>query len=164
VDLWDWEGERAVAQYTLFRVAAEDDFFRLAIGNYTGNATDALAAHHGRPFSTWDANHDTAPPCCPCAPAYSAGWWFYRSEHHLAILHARRLKSPKRWSIDKVAPLLLCNPVLNVEVLAGSCFEANLNGEYHTHPEENEYYRGIIWEGWRGDYSLRAATLMLRAE
>ncbi|KAK3908474.1 Carnitine O-palmitoyltransferase 2, mitochondrial [Frankliniella fusca] len=121
VDLWDWEGERAVAEYAVFRVTAEDDLFRLQVADYSGNATDALSAHRGRPFSTWDSNHDTAPACCPCAPAYAAGWWFY------------------------------------------SCFEANLNGEYHTHPEENEYYRGIIWEGWRGDYSLRAASMMVRS-
>lgn len=121
VDLWDWEGERAVAEYGVFRVAAEDDLFRLTVADYSGNATDALAAHADRPFSTRDANHDTAPACCPCAPAYSAGWWFY------------------------------------------SCFEANLNGEFHTHPEENEYYRGIIWEGWRGDYSLRASSMMIRS-
>lgn len=120
VDLWDWDGEHAVAEYASFRVADESDQFRLSVAEYSGNATDALAAHSDKPFSTWDANHDTAPACCPCAPAYSAGWWFY------------------------------------------SCFEANLNGEFHTHPEENEYYRGIIWEGWRGDYSLRAASMMVR--
>lgn len=67
-----------MAEYGTFRVAGEGDLFRLAVAEYSGNATDALAAHSGKPFSTWDANHDTAPACCPCAPAYSAGWWFYR--------------------------------------------------------------------------------------
>ncbi|KAJ1526287.1 hypothetical protein ONE63_009440 [Megalurothrips usitatus] len=120
VDLWDWEGERAVAEYAAVAVADEAALFALTVSGYAGNASDALSAHDGSPFSTWDANHDTAPACCPCAPAYAAGWWFY------------------------------------------SCFEANLNGEFHTHPEENEYYRGIIWEGWRGDYSLRASSMMVR--
>lgn len=27
--------------------------------------------------------------------------------------------------------------------------------EYHLNPIENDYFRGIIWELWRGDYSLR---------
>lgn len=27
--------------------------------------------------------------------------------------------------------------------------------EYHVNPVENDYFRGIIWELWRGDYSLR---------
>ena len=25
-----------------------------------------------------DRNNDQAPKCCPCAPAYGGGWWFYR--------------------------------------------------------------------------------------
>ena len=42
------------------------------------------------------------------------------------------------------------------------CFESNLNGEYHTDPLDNDYYRGIIWELWRGDYSLKSARMMVR--
>ncbi len=64
-------------------------------------------------FSTIDRDNDSAPRCCPCAPAYGGGWWFY------------------------------------------SCFEANLNGEYHHDPTDNGYFRGIVWELWKGDYSLR---------
>lgn len=33
--------------------------------------------------------------------------------------------------------------------------------EYHTNPIENDYFRGIIWELWRGDYSLRNNNLFL---
>lgn len=43
-----------------------------------------------------------------------------------------------------------------------SCFEANLNGEYFEDPTANDYYRGIIWELWHGDYSLRSAKMMIR--
>lgn len=43
-----------------------------------------------------------------------------------------------------------------------SCFEANLNGEYHSNPTDNDYFRGIIWELWRGDYSLRKAEMKIR--
>ena len=45
-----------------------------------------------------------------------------------------------------------------------SCFEANLNGEYHEDPEDNDYYRGIIWELWKGDYSLKSAKMMIRSK
>ena len=45
-----------------------------------------------------------------------------------------------------------------------SCFEANLNGEYHDDPEDNDYYRGIIWELWKGDYSLKSAKMMIRSK
>ena len=43
-----------------------------------------------------------------------------------------------------------------------SCFEANLNGEYFSDPEDNGYYRGIIWELWLGDYSLKETRMMIR--
>ena len=43
-----------------------------------------------------------------------------------------------------------------------SCFESNLNGEYFPHPDDNGYYRGIIWELWLGDYSLKSAHMMIR--
>jgi hypothetical protein len=26
---------------------------------------------------TLGRNNDEAPKCCPCAPAYGGGWWFY---------------------------------------------------------------------------------------
>ena len=44
-----------------------------------------------------------------------------------------------------------------------SCFEANLNGEYFPVDADNGYYRGIIWELWLGDNSLKAATMMVRS-
>ena len=52
--------------------------YRLWVGGYGGNATDSLSAHNSYPFSTVDKNNDEAPRCCPCAPAYGGGWWFYR--------------------------------------------------------------------------------------
>ena len=46
--------------------------------------------------------------------------------------------------------------------LFSSCFESNLNGEYFSDPNENGYYRGIIWELWLGDYSLKGVKMMIR--
>ena len=43
-----------------------------------------------------------------------------------------------------------------------SCFEANLNGEYFPGNADNGYYRGIIWELWLGDNSLKSARMMIR--
>ena len=60
------------------RIENESDNYRLWVGGYVGNATDSLSAHNGYPFSTVDRNNDEAPKCCPCAPAYGGGWWFYR--------------------------------------------------------------------------------------
>ena len=44
-----------------------------------------------------------------------------------------------------------------------SCFEANLNGEYFPVDGDNGYYRGIIWELWLGDNSLKSASMMIRS-
>jgi len=44
-----------------------------------------------------------------------------------------------------------------------SCFEANLNGEYFADPLDNNYYQGLIWEKWKGDYSLKSTKMMIRS-
>ena len=44
-----------------------------------------------------------------------------------------------------------------------SCFEANLNGEYFEEPLDNNYYQGLIWEKWKGDYSLKSTKMMIRS-
>ena len=62
----------------IVRIDNEDDDYRIWIGGYSGNASDSLSAHNGYKFSTVDRNNDLAPKCCPCAPAYGGGWWFYR--------------------------------------------------------------------------------------
>jgi len=120
VELEAHDGRTAWAEYSTFRVDGEDDLYRIWVGGYSGNASDSLSAHSGYKFSTVDNNNDLAPKCCPCAPAYGGGWWFY------------------------------------------SCFESNLNGEYFTKPDNNGYYRGIIWELWLGDYSLKSTRMMIR--
>lgn len=43
-----------------------------------------------------------------------------------------------------------------------SCFEANLNGDYYQENSTHEPFRGVIWEHWRGDYSLKSSRMMLR--
>ena len=100
VELEDFDGVMAYAEYETFRysidldlgqifeqcqiisitfrVEDEDNFYRLWVGGYSGNATDSLSTHNSYLFSTVDKNNDDAPKCCPCAPAYGGGWWFYR--------------------------------------------------------------------------------------
>nr|XP_023015878.1 fibrinogen alpha-2 chain-like [Leptinotarsa decemlineata] len=42
------------------------------------------------------------------------------------------------------------------------CFESNLNGIYYRKPNENSYFRGIIWEHWLGNYSLKKTIMMVK--
>lgn len=37
-----------------------------------------------------------------------------------------------------------------------------MNGVYQNEPAEHGQYRGIIWEHWLGDYSLKKSTMMIR--
>ena len=47
--------------------------------------------------------------------------------------------------------------------LCFSCFEANLNGEYYTTREPREAFRGLIWEHWLGDVSLKKTEMKIRS-
>ena len=100
IELEDFVGNQAFATYSTFRCAvleaiseesvnqwaiillsrveSENSNYRLWVGGYEGNATDSFSVHTGYAFSTVDRNNDEAPECCPCAPAYGGGWWFYR--------------------------------------------------------------------------------------
>lgn len=44
------------------------------------------------------------------------------------------------------------------------CFESNLNGIYYRNPSSNGYFRGIIWEHWLGNYSLKRSTMMVKSK
>ncbi|KAJ8921905.1 hypothetical protein NQ315_008538 [Exocentrus adspersus] len=44
------------------------------------------------------------------------------------------------------------------------CFESNLNGVYHRRPNDNNYFRGIIWEHWLGNYSLKKTVMMVKSK
>ena len=45
VDLEDFDGNKAYAEYTTFKVADEADKYRLLIGGYSGTAGDSMAFH-----------------------------------------------------------------------------------------------------------------------
>lgn len=64
VTLEDWTGRKTFAVYASFRVESEDDFYRLRLGRYHGNAGDSLTWHNGKQFTTLDRDHDV----------YAGGW------------------------------------------------------------------------------------------
>lgn len=80
VDLEDFNGLKAYAEYGHFRVASERQRYRLAVGSYSGSAGDALRFsirydHNNRAFTTPDRDHDRY-PSGNCGAYYSSGWWF----------------------------------------------------------------------------------------
>ncbi|TDG99374.1 hypothetical protein EPR50_G00193670 [Perca flavescens] len=87
VELEDWEGGVASAEYTV-RVGAETEGYPLHVSGYTGDAGDALAtpasdapshpSHNGMKFSTFDKDNDVWEESC--AERYGGGWWYNKCQ------------------------------------------------------------------------------------
>ncbi|KAJ0029251.1 hypothetical protein NQD34_004248 [Periophthalmus magnuspinnatus] len=80
VELEDFEGLQAYAQYQLFKVLSERMRFRLLVDGYSGTAGDAFRFntnynHNNRAFTTPDRDNDRY-PSGNCGAYYSSGWWF----------------------------------------------------------------------------------------
>nr|XP_046236048.1 fibrinogen alpha chain [Scatophagus argus] len=83
VELEDWEGGVASAEYTV-RVGSEEEGYPLHVSGYTGDAGDALVmpksdmasylSHNGMKFSTFDKDNDRWEE--NCAEMYGGGWWY----------------------------------------------------------------------------------------
>ncbi|KAK0065231.1 BpFREP13.2 [Biomphalaria pfeifferi] len=67
------------AQYTHFKLLSEREFYRLKIGDYSGNAGDSLLYHKDMYFSTYDKDNNRDHR--NCAAEYRGAWW-YDSCHH----------------------------------------------------------------------------------
>ncbi|XP_041372888.1 fibrinogen C domain-containing protein 1-like [Gigantopelta aegis] len=79
IDLEDFEGNTSYAMYTNFSLASEQEYFRLSLGEYSGDAGDGLGKHNGQRFSAKDKDLDVDPGKS-CAQRYKGGWW-YKSCH-----------------------------------------------------------------------------------
>ncbi|KAM9356844.1 fibrinogen-like protein 1 [Symphorus nematophorus] len=85
INLEDFDGNQRYAEYKNFKVADEEDHYRLTFGSYVGTAGDALsgtyqvgvsewASHQGIKFSTYDQDNDNYKG--NCAQEDKGGWWF----------------------------------------------------------------------------------------
>ncbi|XP_069718737.1 tenascin-N isoform X2 [Phaenicophaeus curvirostris] len=77
--------ESVYAVYDFFQVASSRDRYRLSVGNYTGNAGDAMTYHNGWKFTTWDRDNDVA--LSNCALTHRGAWWYKNC--HLANLNGK---------------------------------------------------------------------------
>ncbi|XP_062293993.1 fibrinogen-like protein 1 [Scomber scombrus] len=91
VDLEDFEGNQRYAEYNNFKVDDEKDDFQLNLGQYNGNAGDALSdapssagqqwinpgvGSNRVKFSTFDHPDDDT----KCIRHSNSGWWFSRCD------------------------------------------------------------------------------------
>ncbi|XP_058631189.1 tenascin isoform X2 [Onychostoma macrolepis] len=82
VDLRD-KGESAYAQYDKFSVSEPRSRYKVHVGGFSGTAGDSMTYHHGRPFSTYDNDHDIA--VTNCALSYKGAFW-YKNCHRVNIM------------------------------------------------------------------------------
>ncbi|XP_058117507.1 angiopoietin-2-like [Anopheles ziemanni] len=75
IELEDFDGHRAYAQYGTFRMESEKFNYNLMVSDYRGNASDALSYHNDQDFSTYDRPNDKS-DTFPCALTFGSGWWF----------------------------------------------------------------------------------------
>ncbi|XP_046861513.1 ryncolin-4-like [Xenia sp. Carnegie-2017] len=78
VDLGDWSGNKAYAEYDFFAVKNETHKYQLSLGAHSGTAGDSLSYHKGMAFTTKDSDNDKSSG--NCATSYKGAWW-YKSCH-----------------------------------------------------------------------------------
>ncbi|XP_005604596.1 angiopoietin-4 isoform X1 [Equus przewalskii] len=72
VELQDWEGNEAYAQYDHFQLGSEGQLYRLSLSGYSGSAgRQSSLVLQGTNFSTRDADNDNC--LCKCAQMLSGG-------------------------------------------------------------------------------------------
>ncbi|AWP06227.1 putative fibrinogen-like protein 1 [Scophthalmus maximus] len=134
IDMEDFEGNQRFAEYKNFKVDNEKDQYQLHLGEYTGNAGDALAGVYaptspglgsgGAKFSTFDQLNkgDEVNGDAQCLRHSKSGWWFSR------------------------------------------CDSGNLNGHYYNGPYQAMTDDGVVWYTWHGWwYSIKSVVMMVRA-
>ncbi|XP_059163795.1 ficolin-2-like [Physella acuta] len=62
------------AKYSSFNISSEADGYRLFVGGYTGNATEALIYHKAMKFTTFDRDNDYSTD--NCAQYWHGAWWY----------------------------------------------------------------------------------------
>ncbi|KAJ8946213.1 hypothetical protein NQ314_008941 [Rhamnusium bicolor] len=79
INMKDIYGKYWQATYEDFRVADYSMGFKLSVGRYNGNASDALNYQNLMEFSTVDNDRDISNT--HCASNYEGGWWFSHCQH-----------------------------------------------------------------------------------
>ncbi|XP_068443008.1 angiopoietin-4-like [Clinocottus analis] len=136
VDLWDHDDVNAFAEYSNFRLDNEEAAFKLHVGNYNGDAGDAIRGaypgidQNGFGFSTTDRDNDGCNPCIfgdialiACTTTEGGGWWF------------------------------------------NTCGSANLNGDWSPKGDHTDWLSGLHWGTWKGpgSYSMKATRMMIKS-
>ena len=97
VDLGDFEGNEAYANYSTFSISDGSTEYILTVGGYSGTAGDSLAYHNGMRFTTRDNDNDLRSGSC--AQRYTGAWWYKKC--YTSIINDQGI----RWSYWKLTTL-----------------------------------------------------------
>ncbi|XP_076615169.1 microfibril-associated glycoprotein 4-like isoform X2 [Chaetodon auriga] len=93
VDMEDFEGAKALAQYSSFSVDSECDGYMLHVSGFMGGeAGDGMKHHDGLKFSTFDKDQDNWPD--NCARKFLGAFWYNSC-------HTTNPNGIYRWGADK---------------------------------------------------------------
>lgn len=114
IEMTDWRDETYLAEYDLFRVDDEKSKYKLKLGAYrkeASNAGDSFGdelneeqSHNGMPFSTYDNDNDMR-FYDNCAQLFKSGWWFnqcFNSNLNGIYYHYSSSSSKKRSDKSKL--------------------------------------------------------------
>jgi len=77
INMVEKDGTEKYAQYRNFKISDSSDYYRLTFeeDSYSGDAGDSLSYHNGKPFSTYDADHDLSSDNCVTHWGSGGGNW-----------------------------------------------------------------------------------------
>ena len=92
VDLEEFSGATAHAQYTSFLMKSACDGYELFVTGHSGSAGDSLIrTHNGMKFSTFDGDQDGE--AINCAGRWHGAWWYGTSGCHVSNLNGMYVNS-----------------------------------------------------------------------
>ena len=94
VDLEDFSGNSAYAEYSNFAIGNELTNYRLSIGGYSGTAGDSLMFHANMAFSTYDKGNSIWQWGRTCAISNKGAWWYGHGGCLYSDLNGLYLGSP----------------------------------------------------------------------
>ncbi|XP_060587652.1 fibrinogen-like protein 1 [Ruditapes philippinarum] len=104
IDLEDFDGNRAYAKYSIFKILPEEMKYKLEVGGYNGNAGDSLGEYkyssqinNQMSFTTRDNDNDNKDGGS-CAHEWTGAWWYNHCfASHLNGLYSQRATCTPKW-------------------------------------------------------------------
>ncbi|XP_063802985.1 fibrinogen-like protein 1 [Pseudophryne corroboree] len=135
ISLGDFAGNEAYAEYGPFSVGDGKDFYKLSAGTYSGTAGDGFRGDIGTKATNQHGSYFSSwdQPHDGCHPVCSIGSLLYQS----------------------------CSSYQNSGWWFNACGTTNLNGDWHSPPNNMYWMSSLSWSTWRPYESLKFSKMYL---